>query len=65
MKKKILIIIVNIVVIIWLSLLYRSDVSATIGNTESFVYSNDYFSGDYYHVLELEQYFSSKNQGKI
>lgn len=30
---------------------------ATIGNINSFIYSNDYFSGDYRGVNDIAQYF--------
>ncbi len=62
MRKKILIATLNIIVIMWISILSCSNVSATIGNTETFVYSNDFFSGDYYHLLEMGGYFT--NEGK-
>ena len=46
MKRKILVISLNLLVIAWLIILQSTKVSATLGNIESLVYSDDEFDGD-------------------
>lgn len=43
MKKKVLVMTLNIVMIAWIVLLQSTNVSATMGNIDSVIYSDDFF----------------------
>ncbi len=59
MKKKILVMTLNIVVIAWIVLLQSTNVSATMGNIESLVYSDDEFDGDKNFATSLKSTFAT------
>ncbi|MDD6234443.1 MAG: hypothetical protein PUB17_04620 [Lachnospiraceae bacterium] len=62
MKKKVLVIILNLLVITWLIILQSTKVSATLGNAESIVYSSDNFDGEKNYAVSLKKIM--ENSGK-
>ena len=59
MKRKILVISLNLLVIAWLIILQSTKVSATLGNIESLVYSDDEFDGDKNFATSLKSTFTT------
>lgn len=60
MKKKILIITLNIVMIAWIVILQSTNVSATIGNIDTYIYSEDFFNGDMDFGSEIKTCFEGR-----
>lgn len=60
MKKKILVMTLNIVVIAWIVLLQSTNVSATMGNIDSVIYSDDFFRGDKNFANEIKSCFEGR-----
>lgn len=58
-KKKIPVIVLNILVIAWLIILQSTKVSATLGNIESLVYSDDEFDDDKSFATSLKSTFAT------
>lgn len=60
MKKKILVMTLNIVGIAWIVLLQSTNVSATMGNIDSVIYSDDFFRGDKDFANEIKSCFEGR-----